>query len=195
MKKVLLAIAVTTAMSGAAVAQEAFIAQIGNGNNAGNIQVNQPENYPPRGGQSNSVIVQDSTNSDGRYVSQGQQALTVQSGPDNGSYTWQQDTGSSLFAARHTALTWQNGRRNSATTVQLARNADFKSTILQEGNGNTAVNWQSTGYTEINSIVPNTIAPELRIRNNAPSVPGVLVGANANTMNPHVHSWSVSNSN
>ena len=188
MKKIIFVLASSLMMAGSAYAQEAFVAQIGNNNNAGNIQVNQPTNA------SNAYIVQNSQNGGVLGGAAGQTALNLQSGGGNYAFTWQEDlehtSGAGVFtrgisnitSANHSSLNWQTGSGNTAIAVQMMARTDMSSTILQDGDNNTAVNWQSSlvnGGTVVPTITPALTTPTLGINPGPVVSPVVGITANA----------------
>jgi hypothetical protein len=163
MKKLMLVALATTALTGSALAFEsdAFISQVGNGHDAANIQLGQNAGFTTgvdSGQPSVAVILQEQAPGG----TNGHTALQVQLDPGNFAYTFQ----SSTFGDDD-ALTWQDGTGNSAVTVQVStatgsQEEEFSSDIIQNGNNNVAVNWQS----DVPSSATMTVTP---------SVPGLTV--------------------
>lgn len=145
LKLVLVALA-STALTTGAFATEAFIGQEGDHHTAQNIQLNQTNLS------TSTAVIYQGQNPGG---ANGHDALQVQLGDDNYAYTYQ-----SSDYYDHVALTWQDGTNNSAVTVQWTDgdtgcnegancpgqdDARLKSRIIQNGDYNVAVNWQSSG--------------------------------------------------
>lgn len=139
MRVVLLAALATTALTSGALSTEAFVGQIGRGNEGFNVQLNQDP-----GSTSTAVIFQSNDGTSGGL--NGHDALQVQIGNNNDAYTYQN---SNYYD--HVALTWQEGTGNDAVTVQATAEVvppdgslnNYTSRIIQDGTGNSALNWQS----------------------------------------------------
>ncbi|WP_417309884.1 hypothetical protein [Devosia sp.] len=135
MRLVSMIVVATAAMTGSAFATDAFIGQVGDGNEGFNVQLGQVSGLP-----STAVIYQEND----ATTTNGHNALQVQIGPDNYAYTYQ---ASDYYD--HTAASWQDGTGNDSINVQLSSgdsgaDTDFQAVTIQLGDNNTAVNWQDT---------------------------------------------------
>lgn len=161
MSKYLLSAAVI-ALAGAAHAQEAFITQIGDGNDAVNIA--------QRGfGQGNTQVIAQ----EGDDLS----AANLTRGRDNQAFTYQSFTsgytGFGGATASGTSLIWQTGtdsfnggENNIAVTVQLhdTNNApDYVSQTIQAGDDNVALNWTEDGGSDVPLFTGSLDAPKLSL--------------------------------
>ena len=158
MRLVSMIVVATAAMTGSAFATDAFIGQVGNGNEGFNVQLGQSAGLP-----STAVIYQENNGDFGPGVN-GHNALQVQIGPDNYAYTYQQ----SVYFD-HTAASWQDGTLNESINVQLSSgdsgaDTDFQAVTIQLGDNNTAVNWQDTddyGYSFTLTATAPSLVPTL----------------------------------
>lgn len=179
MLKVLLVALASSALTTGAFATEAFIGQVGDHHAAHNIQLNQSNLS------TSTATIYQAENPGG---ANGHDALQVQFGDNNDAYTFQK---SDYFD--HEALTWQDGTGNDAVTVQWTAgdtgcnegancpgqpDARLKSRIIQLGNGNVGVNWQSSG-TVAHSYSLNPASPSITVVGETLNVSGPSTNVNA----------------
>jgi opacity protein-like surface antigen len=186
MKNSIIIAAAITAFASAAQAQDAFISQLGNDHVAVNYSEYHLQSASNPANQQ--VIVQ--LDNDGRAG--GFDAANLSSGTSNSAFTYQafeDRNNESGPGADLNSLVYQNSGGfnqgyNTAVAVQLAggsgaEKSTHTSQILQEGNGNTAVNWtQNRGGLLGSMTLISLTAPTLSITPSALGLPtpGVSTG-------------------
>ncbi|KAA9005075.1 hypothetical protein [Histidinibacterium aquaticum] len=174
--KTLMISAAVIALAGAAHAQEAFVTQLGSGNEGANLSFNNNTLNPNL-----QVVAQDGNN---------MSAVNLSNGSGNTAWAHQENVAASGvyflgfelaapdLGAEHESLIWQNGNGNNAVNVALDENIvnngycgifsgctdgeagqGAKQQTIQNGNNNVAVNWsQDSTSSHISASTPSSLS-------------------------------------